>query len=85
MDEGGHRAERIGALVAARRRELGLSEEDLARRLATASGSCPTRTDVWRWETGYQGRTPGPYYLPHLAAVARPDRPGCGAGLGHPR
>jgi hypothetical protein len=24
---------------------------------------------VWRWETEYEGRTPGPLWLPHLAAV----------------
>ncbi|MEU3565415.1 transcriptional regulator [Kitasatospora sp. NPDC006786] len=73
MDEGGRRAERIGALIAARRRELGLSEEDVAWRLADVSGSVPTRTDVWRWETEYKGRTPGPYYLPHLAVVLELD------------
>nr|BFD96217.1 hypothetical protein KitaXyl93_75770 [Kitasatospora sp. Xyl93] len=37
------------------------------------SGSCPTRTDVWRWEAEYRGYTPGPYYLPHLGAVLELD------------
>ncbi|MFJ9447203.1 transcriptional regulator [Kitasatospora sp. NPDC101235] len=69
MDEGGYRVERIGLLIAARRRELGLSEEDVARKLADTGRCCPTRTDVWRWEVEYQGRAPGPLYLPLLAAV----------------
>ncbi|MFB7905821.1 transcriptional regulator [Kitasatospora sp. NPDC056076] len=61
--------ERIGDLITARRKVLGLSEEDVARKLAAASGCTPTRTDVWRWETEYEGRTPGPQYLPFLAEV----------------
>ncbi|MFH8381941.1 transcriptional regulator [Kitasatospora sp. NPDC018058] len=65
--------ERIGELIATRRRFLGLSEEDVARKLADASGYTPTRTDVWRWETEYEGRTPGPQYLPHLAKVLELD------------
>ncbi|MFJ6212454.1 dTMP kinase [Streptomyces sp. NPDC092296] len=64
--------ERIGSLLAGRRRCLGLSEEDVARRLIDISGRATlTRTDVWRWETEYEGRTPGPQWLPHLAEVLR--------------
>ncbi|MFJ9771183.1 transcriptional regulator [Kitasatospora sp. NPDC101157] len=65
--------ERIGDLIATRRRFLGLSEEDVARKLADTSGYTPTRTDVWRWETEYEGRTPSPQYLPHLAKVLELD------------
>ncbi|MFJ2579954.1 transcriptional regulator [Kitasatospora aureofaciens] len=65
--------ERIGDLIATRRKFLGLSEEDVARKLANASGYTPTRTDVWRWETEYEGRTPGPQYLPYLAEVLELD------------
>ncbi|WAL73541.1 helix-turn-helix transcriptional regulator [Kitasatospora sp. YST-16] len=65
--------ERIGELIAERRKYLGLSEEDVARKLSDATGYTPSRTDVWRWETEYEGRTPGPQYLPHLAEVLELD------------
>ncbi|MFD5422619.1 hypothetical protein ACFWJT_31960 [Streptomyces sp. NPDC127069] len=50
-----------------------MSEEDVARALAEVSGFAPTRTDVWRWESEYEGRTPGPQYLPYLAVVLEVD------------
>ncbi|MFF4648033.1 transcriptional regulator [Streptomyces sp. NPDC001389] len=37
------------------------------------SGFTPTRTDVWRWESECEGRTPGPQYLPYLAVVLEVD------------
>lgn len=65
---------KIGDLIRARRLELGLSEEDVARRLASVSHRASvSRTEVWRWETGYENRTPGPFWLPHLATVLRLD------------
>ncbi|MFC5661702.1 hypothetical protein ACFP3U_01755 [Kitasatospora misakiensis] len=73
MTDGNSSGERIGELIASRRKYLGLSEEDVARKLADASGYAPSRTDVWRWETEYEGRTPGPQYLPYLADVLELD------------
>ncbi|MGX4735247.1 transcriptional regulator [Kitasatospora griseola] len=73
MADSNDSGERIGELIAGRRKYLGLSEEDVARKLADASGYTPSRTDVWRWETEYEGRTPGPQYLPHLAEVLELD------------
>ncbi|MFF4330735.1 helix-turn-helix domain-containing protein [Streptomyces sp. NPDC001591] len=65
--------ESIGDLIRNRRRQLGMSEEDVARALADVSGFAPTRTDVWRWESEYEGRTPDPQYLPYLAVILEVD------------
>ncbi|RLU82055.1 transcriptional regulator [Streptomyces griseocarneus] len=62
--------ERIGPLIRSRREELGLSEDDVARRLADRSGrDTVVRNDVWRWETEYEGRTPATWWLVQLAVV----------------
>ncbi|MCF3105368.1 transcriptional regulator [Streptomyces roseoverticillatus] len=60
--------ERLGPLIRMLRLRAGWSEDDLARALVAGSGrNTITRTEVWRWEVEYEGRTAGPFWLPHLA------------------
>ncbi|WP_372412048.1 transcriptional regulator [Streptomyces luteireticuli] len=62
--------ERLGPLIRALRQRGGWAEDDLARALVAVSGrNTITRTEVWRWEVEYEGRTTGPFWLPHLASV----------------
>ncbi|GAB2718257.1 helix-turn-helix domain-containing protein [Kitasatospora kifunensis] len=60
----------IGTLIRRLREGLELSQAQLAERLNEESGSNKmTRNQVSRWETGYRGRSPGPFWLRHLATV----------------
>jgi tetratricopeptide (TPR) repeat protein len=60
--------ERLGPMLRRLRAGAGLSEEELAIRLnRLARRDTLSRTEVWRWEVEYEGRTVGPYWLPHLA------------------
>jgi transcriptional regulator with XRE-family HTH domain len=62
----------VGELIASRRRELGLSQRELAARLGEVSGSPTlTRHEVSRWERG--GRRPAPYWRRWLAMVLSVD------------
>lgn len=62
------RGERLGPLIRRLRAGVGISEEELALRLNTlARRDTLSRAEVWRWETEYEGRSVGPYWLPHLA------------------
>lgn len=62
--------ERLGPLIRTLRLRAGWAEDDLARALVAASGrNTITRTEVWRWEVEYEGRTAGPLWLPHIAHV----------------
>jgi transcriptional regulator with XRE-family HTH domain len=57
-----------GTLIADRRRELGMSQADLAGDLNRAAGRPTlTRTEIGRWERGLV--RPGPLWLPYLAVV----------------
>lgn len=64
--------EPIGPMILRLRKERGLSQADLARKLNEAAGGAPTldRQHIYRWETGR--RTPRDW-LPFLAAVFRVD------------
>jgi transcriptional regulator with XRE-family HTH domain len=57
----------IGTLIRELRVGLGMSQSTLASKLSDVSGQSLTRNDLSRWETGYKGRTPGPFWLRHLA------------------
>ncbi|MCC3766002.1 helix-turn-helix domain-containing protein [Streptomyces sp. UNOC14_S4] len=62
--------ERLGPLIRMLREAKGWTEDDLAKALIDDSGrKTMTRTEVWRWEVEYEGRTAGPLWLPHLANV----------------
>jgi transcriptional regulator with XRE-family HTH domain len=70
MPTTGITGERIGPLLRRLRTAQGLSEEDLADALnAAAERPTLTRSEVWRWETEYENRTPGPLWLPRIADV----------------
>jgi transcriptional regulator with XRE-family HTH domain len=57
-----------GTLIARRRRELGMSQTDLADDLNRAAGQATlTRHEISRWERGQV--SPGRHWLPHLAEV----------------
>ncbi|BAJ27435.1 MULTISPECIES: helix-turn-helix transcriptional regulator [Kitasatospora] len=60
----------VGSLIEELRRGLGMSQDQLAARL-NKLGNCTTMTRqlISRWENGYQGRKPGPRWLPHLATA----------------
>jgi transcriptional regulator with XRE-family HTH domain len=57
----------IGALIRDLRLALGWSQGRLASRLCELGGATMTRDLVSRWERGV--RTPGPYWLRHLATA----------------
>ena len=58
----------LGQLIQELRREHGWSQGGLADRLCQAAQNATiTRTEVSRWERGK--RTPGPYWLRHLATL----------------
>ncbi|MEU5053707.1 helix-turn-helix domain-containing protein [Streptomyces sp. NPDC021096] len=62
--------ERLGPLIRMLRLRAGWTEDDLARALVADSGRRTiTRTEVWRWEVEYEGRTAGPFWLPRIARV----------------
>ncbi|MGQ0840774.1 helix-turn-helix domain-containing protein [Actinokineospora sp.] len=63
----------LGVLVRDLRSAMGWSQARLAEELCDVSGhSTATREDVSRWERGK--RTPGPYWLAHLATVLEVPR-----------
>lgn len=57
----------IGDLIRELRTGLELSQSRLAAILSDLSGESLTRNEISRWENGYKGRTPGPFWLRHLA------------------
>ena len=59
----------VGSLIRELRQGLGMSQSKLADKLSDVSGASLTRNDVSRWETGYKGRSPGPFWLRHLATA----------------
>lgn len=62
----------IGDAIARYRRARGLSQAELAERLASVSGRpTVTRHDISRWERGV--RTPRPFWLRHLVAALDTD------------
>lgn len=62
----------IGDAIARYRRARGLSQAELAERLARVSGRpTVTRHDISRWERGV--RTPRPFWLRHLAVALGVD------------
>lgn len=80
----------LGRALRELRRSLGWSQARLAAELDSASGHPTlTREDISRWENGH--RTPGPFWIRHLAAVLGADRagpravPGRGAASGRSR